>query len=137
MGNKMALELIELGLQPVLLGWQGDDLKRPLHKGWQTAAYTTADVSTWPSQNNIGIRCGLQPSLSRACRGSRSLLVFDFDEEANRIFPIWRAEAEKIIGQECVIVTSGRGWYSFTEEMGGGLPELIAWHQSIVGEGAC
>lgn len=63
MANKKAVRLIELGLHPVLLGSGGDDLKRPLLKGWQTAVYTAADVLTWPPNNNIGIRCGLQRSL--------------------------------------------------------------------------
>ena len=44
MANKKALQLIELGLHPVLLGRDGDELKRPLLKGWQTAVYTPADV---------------------------------------------------------------------------------------------
>ena len=37
MANEKALRLIELGLHPVLLGSAGDDLKRPLRKGWRTA----------------------------------------------------------------------------------------------------
>jgi hypothetical protein len=111
-----ALRLIKLGLHPVLLGSKGDDLKRPILKGWQTAVYTTADVSTWPPQHNIGIRCGLQ-------RDGRALIVFDFDEEARRIFPAWCeqvSDGETPLGlrQPLVIVTSGRGChvYFYTAE---------------------
>lgn len=110
MANKKALRLIELGLHPVLLGSSGDDLKRPLLKGWQTAVYTAADVHTWPPHNNIGIRCGLQ-------RDGRALIVFDFDEEAGRVFPRWRQQIEKRLCQQPIIVTSGRGYhvYFFSE----------------------
>lgn len=123
MGNKKALRLLELGLHPVLLGSEGDDLKRPLHKGWQTAVYTTADVSAWSPHNNIGIRCGLQrDSLPRTSRGGRALIVFDFDEEARRIFPAWCEQVNGRIPfglrQPLVIVTSGRGChvYFYTAE---------------------
>lgn len=116
MANKKALRLIELGLHPVLLGSEGDDLKRPLLKGWQTAVYTAAEVRTWPPRNNIGIRCGLQ-------RGGRALIVFDFDEEARRVFPAWCSQVNGRgvplgLPQPLVIVTSGRGChaYFFTEE---------------------
>lgn len=123
MANKKALRLIELGLHPVLLGSSGDDLKRPLLKGWQTAVYTPEDVLTWPPRNNIGIRCGLQRSLPRAGRGGRALIVFDFDEEARRVFPAWCGQvngggAPLGLSQPLVIVTSGRGChvYFFIEE---------------------
>ena len=115
MANQNALRLIELGLHPVLLGNEGDDLKRPLHKGWQTAVYTPDNVSHWPPHNNIGIRCGLQ-------RDGRALVVFDFDEEARRVFPGWCAqvscEPSLVLCQPLVIVTSGRGChvYFYTEE---------------------
>ena len=40
----------------------------------------------------------------------------------------------RFLGQGGLLVTAdGRGWYSFSEETGGGLAELIAWHQSLVG----
>lgn len=115
MANKKALRLIELGLHPVLLGSSGDDLKRPLLKGWQTAVYTLDDVSHWPPHNNIGIRCGLQ-------RHGRALLVFDFDEDARRVFPAWCAqmnsEPSLRLCLPLVIVSSGRGChvYFYTEE---------------------
>ena len=116
MANEKALRLIELGLHPVLLGCEGDGLKRPLLKGWQTAVYTPEDVARWPSQNNVGIRCGRQ-------RDGRSLIVFDFDEEARRIFPAWCGQVSgggTPLGlcQPLVIVTSGRGChvYFFTGE---------------------
>ena len=89
MVNEKALRLIELGLQPVLLGSRGDDLKRPLLKGWRTAVYTPEDVVRWSPRNNIGIRCGRQP-------GSCALIVFDFDEEARRIFSAWR---QSLVGE--------------------------------------
>ena len=42
----------------------------------------------------------------------------------------------RFLGQGGLLVTSdGRGWYSFSEETGGGLAELIAWHQALVAEG--
>ncbi|MCP5353519.1 MAG: bifunctional DNA primase/polymerase [Chromatiales bacterium] len=114
MANKKALQLIELGLHPVLLGSDGDDLKRPLLKGWQTAVYTPADVARWPARNNVGIRCGLQ-------RDGRALIVFDFDEEARRVFPAWSGQvngASLGLRQPLVIVTSGRGChvYFYTTE---------------------
>ncbi|HID54383.1 MAG TPA: bifunctional DNA primase/polymerase, partial [Anaerolineae bacterium] len=119
MANKKALRLIELGLNPVLLGSEGAGLKRPLLKGWQTAVYTPEDVSRWPSRNNIGIRCGWQrESLPRASRGSRALIVFDFDEEARRIFPAWVSQVNEWLAEPLVVVTSGRGChvYFYTEE---------------------
>lgn len=111
MANKKALRLIELGLHPVLLGSEGDDLKRPLLKGWQTAVYTPEDVIRWPFQNNVGIRCGRQ-------RDGRALVVFDFDEEARRVFPAWCSQTSRWLCQPLVIVTSGRGChvYFYTEE---------------------
>ena len=114
MANKKALQLIELGLHPVLLGSDGDDLKRPLLKGWQTAVYTPADVARWPARNNVGIRCGLQ-------RDGRALIVFDFDEEARRVFPAWSGQVNGPsfgLCQSLVIVTSGRGChvYFYTTE---------------------
>lgn len=111
MANKKALRLIELGLHPVLLGSEGDDLKRPLLKGWQTAVYTAADVRAWPPQNNIGIRCGHQ-------RDDCALIVFDFDEEAQRVFPPWYSQVSQWLCRPLVIVTSGRGYhaYFYTEE---------------------
>ncbi|MCB8980751.1 MAG: bifunctional DNA primase/polymerase [Ardenticatenaceae bacterium] len=111
MANKKALQLIELGLHPVLLGSDGDNLKRPLLKGWQTAIYTPADVARWPARNNVGIRCGWQQT-------EWALLVFDFDEEANRILPDWVRWAAPLVAEPLVIVTTGRGYhiYFYTEE---------------------
>lgn len=109
--NLKALRLIELGLHPVLLGREGEDLKRPLLKGWQTAVYTAADVARWPVDNNVGIRCGWQ-------QAAWALLVFDFDEAANRILPDWLRQATRLVPEPLTIVTSGRGYhvYFFTEE---------------------
>ena len=111
MANKKALRLLELGLHPVLLGREGNDLKRPLLKGWQTAVYTAADVARWPSGHNVGIRCGWQ-------QDKWALLVFDFDEEANRIFPDWLRWATRLIPEPMTVVTSGRGYhvYFYTDE---------------------
>lgn len=110
MANEKALQLIELGLHPVLLGSEGDDLKRPLRKGWRTAVYTPEEVSRWPARNNIGIRCGLQ-------RNNRALVVFDFDEEARRVFPAWVSQVNDWLNEPLVVVTSGRGChvYFYTE----------------------
>lgn len=58
--NVTALRLIKSGLPPVLLGSEGNGLKRPLLTGWQTAVYTAPDVSPWPPPDNGGMRCGLQ-----------------------------------------------------------------------------
>jgi hypothetical protein len=109
--NKKALRLIELGLHPVLLGSEGDDLKRPLLKGWQTAICTPEEVTRWPVRNNIGIRCGWQ-------QDDWALLVFDFDEEANRIFPDWLRQTARLVHEPLTIVTSGRGYhvYFYTDE---------------------
>jgi hypothetical protein len=114
MTNEKALRLIQLGLTPVLLGSEGDDLKRPILKGWQMADYTTQEVAAWPVANNLGIRCGRLPRHSRG----GALTVFDFDEEAEWIFPAWRRRAERIVACLPVIVTSGRGYhvYFFTED---------------------
>lgn len=111
MANKKALRLIELGLHPVLLGNEGEDLKRPLHKGWQTAVYTPEEITRWPAQNNVGIRCGIQ-------RDGRALIVFDFDEEAERIFPSWQWAVAQRFRQPLVIVASARGYhvYFFSDE---------------------
>jgi hypothetical protein len=110
MANKKASRLIELGLNPVLLGSEGDDLKRPVLKDWQKAVYSPEEVAGWPVQNNLGIRCGRQ-------RDGRALIVFDFDEEAERVFPAWCREVEKQFCQRPVIVASARGYhvYFFTE----------------------
>ncbi len=120
--HQKALQLIELGFHPVLLGRSGDGLKRPLYKGWQTAVYTSKQLSRWPEGHNVGIRCGKQrTSLSRASRGSRFLLVFDFDEDAERVFPAWQVEATKIVEHDLLIVTSGRGYHAYfyvPDEMG-------------------
>ncbi|MBX3055897.1 MAG: hypothetical protein KF770_05430 [Anaerolineae bacterium] len=44
----------------------------------------------------------------------------------------------RFLGQGGLLVTAdGRGWYSFSDDTGGGLAELIAWHQSLMGEGSC
>jgi hypothetical protein len=51
--------------------------------------------------------------LPRASRGDWSLIVLDFDEEAGRIFPQWRRQAERIISYQSVIVTSGRGYHIY------------------------
>jgi len=112
MTNRKALNLIALGLHPVLLGRDGDNLKRPQHKGWQTAVYTPADVARWPAGNNVGIRCGQQRD------GRRALVVFDFDEDARRIFPVWQQAAARHLCQPLVTVTSGRGChvYFYTTE---------------------
>ncbi|MCP5008527.1 MAG: bifunctional DNA primase/polymerase, partial [Aestuariibacter sp.] len=99
---------------PVLLGKHQDCLKLPIYKGWQTAVYTPVQLSRWPAGHNVGIRCGRQ-------RNGRFLLVFDFDEEADRIFPAWQAEAVKIVDCDLVIVTSGRGYHVYfyvPDEMG-------------------
>lgn len=114
MTNEKALRLIQLGLSPVLLGSDGADLKRPILKGWQTADYTPEEVAGWPIANNLGIRCGRLPRHSRG----GVLTVFDFDEEAEWIFPAWRRQAERIVAYLPVVVTSGRGYhvYFFTED---------------------
>ena len=106
MANEKALRLLELGLHPVLLGSAGDDLKRPLRKGWRTAVYTPEDVSRWPSRNNVGIRCGRQ-------RNNRALVVFDFDEDARRIFPAWVSQVNGWLNEPLVVVTSGRGCHVY------------------------
>ncbi len=105
--NNKAARLLELGLTPVLLGNSGDNLKRPQLKAWQTATVTAGDVATWPARNNIGVRCGqtLQPG--------RFLVVFDFDYDAARIFPQWRAVAEEIVNVPLVVVTSGKGYHAY------------------------
>lgn len=102
-----ALRLIKLGFHPVLLGRTGEGLKRPLHKGWRTATYVPEAVAAWPARNNVGIRCGRQ-------RNGLALVVFDFDEEADRVFPAWRREATKHVLPRPVVVTSGRGYHVYT-----------------------
>jgi hypothetical protein len=42
----------------------------------------------------------------------------------------------RFLGHGGLLVTGdGRGWYLFSEEIGGGLADLVAWHRSIGGEG--
>ena len=42
----------------------------------------------------------------------------------------------RFLGHGGLLVTAdGRGWYSFSDETGGGLADLIAWHRALVGEG--
>jgi hypothetical protein len=109
--SRKALRLIELGLHPVLLGRSGDGLKRPLQAGWQTAVYDQKEVARWPTANNVGVRCGWQ-------RSGRALVVFDFDEEAQRLFPIWERETAELLRRPLVTVASARGYhvYFYTEE---------------------
>lgn len=106
MANLKALKLLQLGFHPVLLGSRGDDLKRPILKGWQTAVYTPADIALWPAANNIGIRCGQQLN-------GRILTVLDFDEEAERIFPVWRKAITRFTDKQMVIVASHRGYHVY------------------------
>jgi hypothetical protein len=42
----------------------------------------------------------------------------------------------RFLGHGGLLITAdGRGWYSFSGDQGGGLPELITWHQSWVEAG--
>lgn len=119
MPNEKALRLHKMGFQLVLLGRSGDDLKRPILKGWQTAVYEANQVAAWSTRNNLGLRCGWQGvSMSRVYRGSLSLVVLDFDEDAKRIFPDWQCQAARILPGLPVIVTSGRGYhvYFYTQD---------------------
>jgi hypothetical protein len=112
--NEKVLRMVKLGLTPVLLGRVGEALKRPQLKSWQTAEYSVEEMAAWPVQNNLGIRCGRQrDSLPRASRGDRCLIVFDFDEEAERVFPAWQREAARISAHQPVIVSSGRGFHVY------------------------
>jgi hypothetical protein len=95
-----------MGFQLVLLGRSGDDLKRPILKGWQTADYTPDQVAAWPTRNNLGLRCGRQGN-------GWSLVVMDFDEEAGRIFTSWLRQAVLIVPGLPVTVTSGRGYHVY------------------------
>jgi hypothetical protein len=104
--NEKVLRLVKLGLTPVLLGRVGEALKRPQLKRWQTAEYSVAEMAAWPARNNLGIRCGRQ-------RDNRCLIVFDFDEEAGRVFPTWQREAVRISAHRPVIVSSGRGFHVY------------------------
>lgn len=106
MANPKALRLLQLGFHPVLLGSQGNNLKRPILKKWQTAVYTPADLALWPAANNIGIRCGLQLN-------GRILTVLDFDEEAECIFPAWRKAITQFTDKQMVIIASNRGYHVY------------------------
>ncbi len=110
MANKRALQLLKFGFDPVLLGCVGEDLQRPLLTGWQTGVYSAADLSYWPEHHNIGIRCGRQ-------RDGRYLLVYAFDVDADRIFPIWYRQVNTLLrqalGRPLPIVSSGRGCHVF------------------------
>lgn len=140
MANKKALQLIKFGFDPVLLGSEGEALQRPLLTGWQTAVYSAADVSYWPEHHNVGIRCGRQ-------RDGRYLLVFDFNVDADRIFPIWYRQVNTLLrqalGRPLPIVSSGRGChvFFFTEAEYAGrmmagrydqIPEAGRGHQRLV-----
>jgi hypothetical protein len=104
--NEKVLQMVKLDLTPVLLGRVGEALKRPQLKGWQTAEYSVEEIAAWPVRNNLGIRCGRQ-------RDNRCLIVFDFDEEAGRVFPAWQREAARISPHQPVIVSSGRGFHVY------------------------
>ena len=104
--DQKALALLDLGLAPVLLGRSGGGLKRPLYKKWQRTRYSREQVSRWPVGHNVAIRCGTQAN-------GRHLLVFDFDEEAERVFPAWWREAAPCLPQRPVIVSSGRGYHVY------------------------
>lgn len=106
MANETALRLHQMGFQLVLLGRSGDDLKRPILKGWQTADYTADQVAAWPIHNNLGLRCGRQGN-------GWSLVVLDFDEEAGRVFTSWLRQAVLIVPGLPVTVTSGRGYHVY------------------------
>jgi hypothetical protein len=95
-----------MGFQLVLLGSSGDDLKRPVLRGWQKAAYEPKQVAAWSPRNNLGLRCGRQGN-------GLSLVVLDFDEEAGLIFPQWQRQAERISPCLPVIVSSGRGYHVY------------------------
>lgn len=106
MTNKQAVKIYEAGLHPVLLGREGDALKRPLQKGWQAAEHTAAEVAAWPAGNNVGVRCGRQ-------RDGRALAVFDFDAEADCVFPAWQRSVARCLSQRPVVVASGRGYHAY------------------------
>jgi hypothetical protein len=112
--NEKVLRMVKLGLTPVLLGRVGQALKRPQLKRWQTAEYSVEEMAAWPARNNLGIRCGRQHS-GRSGVGpeGRALIVFDFDEEAGRVFPAWLREAARISAHQPVIVSSGRGFHVY------------------------
>ena len=106
-----ANEILDCGLTPVLLGWVGDALKRPILPNWPNAEYTADEVAGWPADNNIGIRCGLTLL-------GLWLYVFDFDHDAARIFPAWFAAAKKLLPHvQWVIVKTSKGYhvYLFTD----------------------
>jgi len=105
-----ASEIIDHGLMPVLLGREGDALKIPQLKGWQVAEYTAAEVTQWPTANNVGIRCGRLPD-------GQYLYVWDFDARAEDIFPEFM-KAMGVMLQSPVIVTTGKGYhlYIITDE---------------------
>jgi hypothetical protein len=104
--NEKVLQMVKLGWTPVLLGRVGEALKRPQLKGWQAAEYSIEEMTAWPVRNNLGIRCGRQ-------RDNRCLIVFDFDEEAGRVYPAWQCEAARISAHQPVIVSSGRGFHVY------------------------
>lgn len=128
MANQKAAHLIALGFHPVLLGLAGAELKRPQLCRWQTTVYTPWDTRVWPAGNNIGIRCGQQ-------RNGLSLLVFDFDEEADRIFPFWLHLANQIVQQTLVVVSSGRGYhvYFYTQQIQTGCTLAGKYGESAAG----
>jgi hypothetical protein len=104
--DQKALALLDLGLNPVLLGRAGEGLKRPLYKKWQRTFYSREQVARWPAGHNVGIRCGAQAN-------GLNLLVFDFDEEASRVFPAWWYEAAPYLPAPPVVVTSARGYHVY------------------------
>lgn len=104
--DQKALALLDLGLNPVLLGRSGEGLKRPLYKKWQRTLYSREQIARWPVGHNVAIRCGTQAN-------GLNLLVFDFDEEADRVFPAWWHEAAPYLPAQPVVVTSGRGYHVY------------------------
>ena len=86
------------------------------------------------SQGGVNVQCkptnGTFPGVDSCLTYARRFLKSPEEVERNGDI--------RFLGYGGLLVTAnGRGWYSFSEETGGGLPELIAWHQALVGEGAC
>lgn len=103
-----AIQLLNNNLTPVLLGSSGDGLKKPIIPNWPELTTTADDARRYDDgRHNIGVRTGQQ-------QNGQSLIVYDFDHDADAVFWPWLKQAQKSVKQPFVIVkTPGGGYHAY------------------------